>query len=59
MTDVDPFVREAVEALAAKDRTISQQRHDLLTLLQALSVHEGRDVQTTALVHLGRYLEAL
>ena len=54
MTDVDPFVREAVEALAARDRTISQQRHDIRLLLQALSVHEGRDINTTALVHLGR-----
>lgn len=59
MTDVDPFVTEAVELLAAKDRIISQQRRDLLTLMRALSVHEGRDMQTTALVHLGRYLEAL
>ena len=59
MTDMDPFVVEAAELLAAKDRIISRQRRDLLTLLQALSVHEGRDMQTTALVHLGRYLEAL
>ena len=59
MTGVDPFVREAAELIAAKDRIISQQRHDLLTLMQALSVHEGRDMQTTALVHLGHHLEAL
>ena len=59
MTGVDPFVREAAELLAAKDRIISQQRHDLLTLLQALSVHEGRDMQTTAHRHLGHHLEDL
>jgi len=59
MTDVDPFVRESAELLAAKDRIISQQRRDLLTLIQALTVHEGRDMQTTTLVHLGHHLEAL
>lgn len=59
MTDVDPFVREAAELLAAKDRIISQQRRDLLTLLQALSVHEGRDVTATAHRHLGHHLEDL
>ena len=57
MTDVDPFVRDAVELIASRDRVISQQYHDLLTLLQALSVHEGRDMHTTSLVHLGRTLE--
>ena len=57
MTGVDPFVREAAELLAAKDRIISQQRRDLLTLLQALAVHEGRDENATAYRHLGHHLE--
>ena len=56
---MDEFDRMTGELLAAKDRIISQQRRDLLTLMQALSVHEGRDMQTTAHRHLGRPLEDL
>ena len=56
---MDEFDRLMQDLLVAKDRTISTQRHDIATLLQALAVHEGRDVQTTTLVHLGRTLEAL
>jgi len=51
---VDPFVRDAVEALAARDRTISALTHDVETLVAALAIHEGRDVHVTALAHLGR-----
>ncbi|NCU41089.1 hypothetical protein EOL73_05045 [Candidatus Saccharibacteria bacterium] len=54
MTDVDPFVVEAVELLAAKDRIISALNHDVQTLVTALAVHEGGDVHYTALAHLGR-----
>ena len=56
MTGVDPFVREAAELLAAKDRIISQQRHDLETLVDALSKHEGFDPDATSFRHLGRTL---
>ena len=53
---MDPFVREAAELLAAKDRIISQQHHDLETLIKALAVHEGYDLDATAHRHLGRTL---
>lgn len=54
MTDVDPFVAEATELLAAKDRMISSLTHDVETLVTALARYEGRDAHVTALAHLGR-----
>lgn len=56
MTDVDPFVREVTELLAAKDRMISSLTHDVETLLEALSKHEGYDTDATSFRHLGRTL---
>jgi hypothetical protein len=54
VTAVDPFVREAVEALAARDRTISSLSRDVATLLTALAVHEGGDVSEVSFRRLGR-----
>lgn len=54
MTDVDPWVRDAVELIASKDRALAQKDLEIYALVTALSVHEGRDIHTTALVHLGR-----
>lgn len=53
---MDEFDRLTAELLAAKDRIISQQRHDLVTLLYALSKHEGYDLDATSFRHLGRTL---
>ena len=55
MTDVDPFVREAVEALAAKDRIISSLSRDVATLLTALARYEGGDVAEVSYRRLGRH----
>ena len=54
MTDVDPFVREAAEALAARDRVISSLSRDVATLLTALALYEGGDVSEVSFRRLGR-----
>ena len=53
---MDEYDRLTGDLLAAKDRIISQQRHDLETLVEALSKHEGRDPDATSFRHLGRTL---
>ena len=55
MTDVDPFVTEAVEALAARDRLISSLSRDVATLLTALARYEGGDVAEVSFRRLGRH----
>ena len=55
MTDVDPFVVDAVEALAARDRTISSLSLDVATLLTALALYEGGDVAEVSFRRLGRH----
>ena len=56
---MDEFDRITDELLAQKDRIISQQHRDLLTLIKALAVHEGYDPDATAYRHLGHHLEDL
>lgn len=57
MTDVDPWVRDAVELIASKDRTISSLSRDVATLLTALAVYEGGDVAEVSYRRLGRCQE--
>jgi hypothetical protein len=59
VTDVDPFVVDAVQALAARDRALAQRDLEIFALVTALARYEGGDVAVTALAHLGRTLEVL
>lgn len=54
MTDVDPFVVDAVQVIAAKDRALAQKDLEIFALVTALARYEGGDVAVTALAHLGR-----
>lgn len=53
---MDALDRAREELLAAKDRMISSLTHDVETLLEALSKHEGYDPDATSFRHLGRTL---
>ena len=53
---MDEYDRLTGELLAAKDRMISSLTHDVETLIEALSKHEGYDPDATSFRHLGRTL---
>jgi uncharacterized coiled-coil protein SlyX len=53
---MDEFDRALRDRINALECTVSQQSHDLLTLLQALCKHEGFDPDATAYRHLGRHV---
>ena len=57
MIDVDEFDRAVAERIANLERELTARTREIRTVVHALAMHEGFDVDATAYRHLGHHLE--